>query len=135
MPSPTARTLKLLRTSGYLAAVVETWIPKVNRRRDLFGIVDVLAVHPHREPKVLLLQCTSIGNLSSRVQKVASSPALGLLLAAGLVVECWGWSANGQVKRVRLRAKDLQPEVVRAPRRRRRQTHEQGNLFGADGSS
>ncbi len=32
--TPTARSLALLRRSGYLAAVVEKWIPRINRRRD-----------------------------------------------------------------------------------------------------
>jgi hypothetical protein len=52
--TPTGRSLTLMRRSGYLAAVVETWIPHVNRRRDLFGLFDVLAVHPVRREMVLI---------------------------------------------------------------------------------
>ena len=36
--SPTA--LSHLRRLGFLAAVVERWLPKVNRRSDLFGVGD-----------------------------------------------------------------------------------------------
>jgi hypothetical protein len=43
MMTPPVRTLRHLRRAGYTAAVVETWIPHVNRRRDLFGFADVLA--------------------------------------------------------------------------------------------
>ena len=42
--SPTGRTLKFLRAGGFLAAVVETWIPKLERRRDLFGGFDVIGL-------------------------------------------------------------------------------------------
>jgi hypothetical protein len=39
--TPTARTLAFLRRAGYLAAVVESWLPHTFRRRDLFGFADV----------------------------------------------------------------------------------------------
>ena len=53
--SPTGRTLKLLRDGGFLADVVEPWIPKLERRRDLFGGFDVLAVDV-RERAVWFIQ-------------------------------------------------------------------------------
>jgi hypothetical protein len=38
--TPTARTLALMRRSGYLAAMVESWLRYANRRRDLFDCCD-----------------------------------------------------------------------------------------------
>ena len=42
------RTLDLLRRCGFICAVVESWIPRIDRRRDLFRFADVLAAHPVR---------------------------------------------------------------------------------------
>jgi hypothetical protein len=36
------RTLTLLRRYGFIAAVVERWIPRIDRRRDLWSFADVL---------------------------------------------------------------------------------------------
>jgi hypothetical protein len=41
-----ARSLQLLRRQGYLAAPVERFIAQVQRKQDLFGVADVLAVYP-----------------------------------------------------------------------------------------
>ena len=45
--SPTQRTLKELRKRGYRVDIVERWIPIPGghgRRRDLFNIIDILAL-------------------------------------------------------------------------------------------
>jgi hypothetical protein len=65
--SPTARTLMLLRQEGYLAEVVEKWIPRANIRKDLFGFIDILAVAP--DGTVLAAQVTSGSNVSARLAK------------------------------------------------------------------
>ena len=91
--TPTARTLALLRRSGYLAAVVEKWLPKINRRRDLFGFADVLAVHPVRR-EIVLVQTTSASNLASRIAKVKAAAELPGSLAAGVKVHVHGWAGN-----------------------------------------
>ena len=66
--TPSGRSLMLLRRQGYLAETVERWIPRVNRRRDLFGFADLLAVHP-RDRLFLLVQATSLGNVAARLKK------------------------------------------------------------------
>ena len=43
--TPTARTLKLLRDRGFLAEVVERWIPGGFVRRDYMGIIDIVAIN------------------------------------------------------------------------------------------
>ena len=58
--TPTAFTLRYLRRSGYLAEVVERWIPGANIRKDLFGIIDLVAITVD-EP-ILGIQATSLTN-------------------------------------------------------------------------
>jgi hypothetical protein len=132
MPSPTALSLKLLRKAGYLAEVCERWLPIPGRsvRRDLFRIGDVLAVHG-QEQRFLLVQCTSLANISSRLRKAKETPELRTWLRAGGLFEVHGWVKRGEewaVRRVALEGKDLaEVEVVRPPRRRRQRA--QPGLF------
>ena len=78
MRSPTERTLRHLRRSGYVCQVTEVWIehrwapPGANgkrpgNRRDLFGFVDVLAVG---HGQTLAVQCTSVSNMSGHYRKL-----------------------------------------------------------------
>jgi hypothetical protein len=134
MTSPTARTLGLLRASGYVAEAVERWIPRANVRRDLFGVADVLAIHPHRRPAFLLVQATSRGNVSARVRKAQGRVELAAWLRAGGAFEVWGWFRTGKrwdVRRVAVQSKDLEAiPLTRIPRRARKPR--QGDLFAAD---
>ncbi len=132
--SPCARSLKLLRGLGFLAAPVERWIPRIERHVDLFGIGDVLAVHP-RERTVLLVQATSAAHVGDRLKRVQARPETRQLLQAGLGIEVWGWrfdAGRWYVRRVAVRAEDLAGiEVQALPSRRgkpRRMTH-QPDLF------
>lgn len=129
--SPTARTLTFLRRAGYLAVVVESWIPHVNRRRDLFGCADVLAVHP-RDGIFLLVQVTTAAHLAHRLAKAKRRPELALWLRAGGKFECHGWFCQGggwHVRRVEVRGEDLAAVVLAAPRRAKR-GERQKELFG-----
>jgi hypothetical protein len=122
MASPTKRTLALLRKMGYTADVVERRIPGCFTTRDLFGIGDILGVHPD-ERIILLVQTTSRDHLADRLRRVRACPALPQLLAAGVQVECWGWAKrNGQwhVRRVAIRSGDLEAVTIAdLPRSRR----------------
>jgi hypothetical protein len=129
MLSPTARSLKLLRDSGFVVAVVEKWLPHVNRRRDLFGFADLLAVH-RVERGVLLVQATTKANVAARLTKAKAKPELAVWLRNGGRFEVWGWyqdAGRWQVKRVEVRGDDLRDVVLEAPRRRRRES--QRGLF------
>src|SRR5262245_14485357 len=120
--TPTARTLYRLRRLGFLAAPVERWIPQVQKKRDLFGVGDVLAVHP-RERTFLLVQATSIVHVGDRLKRCRTRPELSVWLKAGGGFEVWGWCKQGdrwEVKRVAVPADDLEPVVLQAPRRRKR---------------
>ncbi len=85
--TPNARTMEYLRKRGWTCAVTETWIPKCQSRRDLFGCVDVVGL---REV-TLGVQATTVSNVAARRTKAAALPALLAWLRAGNLFEVWGW--------------------------------------------
>jgi len=126
--TPTSRTLAYLRRLGFLADVVERWLPRVDRRRDLFGFADVLAVHP-RDGIFLLVQATALGHVAHRLAKSKSRPELLGWLKAGGRFEVHGWHERG-VKRVAVHAEDLGEVVLAVPSsRRQRRGERQCELF------
>ena len=88
MSSPTERTLRALRKDGWVPAVVEKWIPQARRRQDLFGFIDIIAI---KGTNTLAVQATSYSNVSARVTKIQQHENLPHVLAAGWVVQVWGW--------------------------------------------
>jgi len=67
---------------------VERWIPHANRRRDLFGFGDVLAID-RREPGFLLVQCTSLAHVVDRLwEAVQAEKSLPAVLHGGLTNGC-----------------------------------------------
>lgn len=91
--SPTQRTLARLRHEGWTCAVVERWNPHANCRVDLFGFVDVVALHP--DHGILAVQATTASNQAARLRKAIGQPALLVWLQAGGRVAVWGWSKRG----------------------------------------
>ena len=78
--SPTQLSLAWLKKEGYLAEVVEKWIPGANIRKDLWGWTDIVAI---RDGETVAVQCTSWDNISSRVRKIAESETIA--------VQCTSW--------------------------------------------
>jgi hypothetical protein len=70
--TPTSRSLELLRSLGFVAGVVERWLPRVNLRRELFHCIDLIAVHA-RDRIVLGVQTASIANISPPEQGQAAA--------------------------------------------------------------
>ena len=66
--SPTARTLAWARKQGWIAGVVEKWIPQTKQRKDLFGCIDLICIDPKMN-RVFGIQATTGANLSSRLEK------------------------------------------------------------------
>lgn len=93
MSSPTQRTLKLLREKGYVAQVVEYTVPKVFVKRDLFGVIDIVALLriQHGDAHMLAVQATSGSNRASRVEKLLASEEAALWCATGAALEVWAW--------------------------------------------
>ncbi len=89
--SPTQRTLKELRSRGYLVQVVERWNPFARRRIDLFGFIDVIGI---RRGEVLGVQATSASNVSARVKKIAEHENVGAVREAGIRIAVWGWDKS-----------------------------------------
>jgi hypothetical protein len=125
--SPTGLTLRMLRDEGYQAAVVERWVPGKDIRVDLFGFGDVLAVHP-RNRGFLIVQTTSLANVSSRLTKAKGKAELAHWLQAGGAFEVHGWvNRNGRwsCKRVGVEKSDmgeLADVVLMRPRRKKRKS-------------
>jgi len=94
--SPTQKTLARLRKENYdLVAITERWNPFARIRQDLFGIIDILAIH---KSDTIAIQVTSYSNIGARVKKITESPALPFLRDAGwtILVEGWKKEKNGR---------------------------------------
>lgn len=87
--SPTQRSLKLLRDLGWHAQVVERWNPHAFIRQDLYGWIDIIAVHPTFG--ILGVQTTTGDHLAHRIQKASGNAALVAWVVAGGKLCAHGW--------------------------------------------
>lgn len=94
---PTQRTLDWLRDQGYMVDKVEHWIgnpfiPASRKRKDLFGCIDVVAIHAEHSG-VLGVQATSRSGVLARVKKSCTEccKALYLWLKTGNRFLVVGW--------------------------------------------
>jgi hypothetical protein len=101
--SPTQRSLKHLREQGYFVTTVEYWDHFARKRRDLYGIWDLLAI---KTGETLAVQTTSGSNVSARVKKIGDSEAIGRCREAGWSCHVHGWT-KGKNGRYSLRVVDL----------------------------
>lgn len=108
--SPTQRTLAEMRKRGsQLVAITEHWNPFAHIRQDLYGIVDILAIH---DGKTIAVQTTSGSNVSARISKMEESPAIDHLRSAGWTILVHGWrkvkvKRGGKATRWELREVDI----------------------------
>lgn len=97
--SPTQRTMAELRKRGWTAQVVEHRVPRVNILRDLFGVIDVVALAPGvfnlEAPYILGIQATSGVNHAARRDKILTEPRARQWVEAGGRLELWSWSKRG----------------------------------------
>lgn len=95
--SPTQRTLRELRNQGRVCAITEKWVSIPNHpgggvRRDLFGVIDVLALDPVRG--FVGVQCCAGSGFNAHWIKMTQERAqesLDWLKTPGGVLELWGW--------------------------------------------
>lgn len=86
----TQRSLAELRARGYFPCVVEYYNAHAHVKHDLFGFLDIVALHPNKRG-ILGVQTTTASNLSSRVKKAEGLKAFSLWIAAGNDCEFHGW--------------------------------------------
>lgn len=86
--SPTQLSLEKLRADGWLAEVVEKWVPGANIRKDLWGWTDIVAL---KDGQTLAVQTTSYSNISARVNKITESDTIAEVRKANWSVEVHGW--------------------------------------------
>ena len=92
--TPTARSLAVLREMGYTTWIVEQWNGFAKKRYDLFGCIDILAIHPELEV-ILGVQACTTGDAAKRTTKALAEPMLRTWLEAGGRFEVWGWAKRG----------------------------------------
>lgn len=100
--TPTSRTLDYLRARGYVAGETERHQGRI--KRDLFGCIDIHAVHERGE--FLYVQVTDDTHRAHRVAKTTAKAEVRTLLKAGARVEIWTWShdrALPHITRLRVR--------------------------------
>lgn len=100
--APKDRTIAFLQARGWVAADAEG--KRGPTTVDLFGCIDVVAVHPEQR-RTLFVQCTSNngnGNFAARLAKTKAQPTTHLLLRGGITIEVWGWSDAAEPRCERL---------------------------------
>lgn len=93
--STTARTLQRLRKEGITADKAEYYLAcpgqKFGRRKDLFGIIDVVALDVENK-ETIGIQCTTVGALSQHKKKIREAPEMlikWLLCRNRYVIHAW----------------------------------------------
>lgn len=87
-----------------MAEIVEKFNSFTKTRKDLWGIIDILAI---RRDEVLGVQTTSWANVSARVKKITDSEHIGAIREAGIRVVVHGWKKNPKTNRWEVREVDL----------------------------
>jgi len=115
--TPSARSTRHLRELGWHVATVEQRIPHTFITRDMFGWIDLLAVHP--EHGILGIQVTSDSHLANRVAKARTvAGPLTACLLSGMKLVVHGWAKRGPrgepkrwtLREVAISVADLQPD-------------------------
>jgi len=90
-PNYTSKTLQHFRGMGFPVDKVEQWIPRAKKRRDLFGIIDIIVLTPSG---VLGIQSTGPSGYSSHLKEMTgnkSSACVDWLLTPGTKLQLWAW--------------------------------------------
>lgn len=88
--SPTSRSIALLKEEGYTIDIAESYNAFTKRRKDQYGFIDIVALHP-KHKGVLGVQTTTGSNVQARVHKAKALDAYWLWLTCGNAVEFHGW--------------------------------------------
>ena len=87
------RTMQELRDQGYVVEKVEqAWNPYTRKRRDLFHIIDAIAIKKD-DPVTIGVQACATGELSAHEKKIRSSPYFETWLSSPYrMILLVGWS-------------------------------------------
>jgi len=88
MTSLNQRTVALLKDRGYQCDVVESYNAFTKRKKDLFGIFDIVAIG---NGETIGIQLTSKSNMSSRIKKIADSDFFTEIVRSGWRIIVIGW--------------------------------------------
>ena len=88
--SPLQRSMKQLRAEGMVVEKVEWWNAWGKVRQDLFGILDLLAIHPGTG-STTGVQVTTMGQKQPHMRKMRASKMLPLLKKAGWIIILHSW--------------------------------------------
>lgn len=103
--TPTARTLKRARELGFTAGVVERFNSFTKTRHDLFGCIDIIAIHP--QVGIVGIQACAGASHAARADKMKAEPRLSEWLAAGGKAEVWSWRKSDKSRRWELRRESI----------------------------
>jgi len=107
--TPNTLSIEHLEKQGYRADLTERRIPHAQTTKDLFGFIDLVAIHRNRTG-VLGIQATTVDHISHRRRKVLDDPDLRELLTvwlqAGNRFEIHGWRPDGTLKAEEITATD-----------------------------
>lgn len=89
--TPTQRTLRALRAQGRVCGIVEKWNAHDRIRKDLFGIIDIIALDPERG--VVGVQSTGqdFAGHHRKLTEEKAQECIHWLETPGTVLELWGW--------------------------------------------
>ena len=90
MTIPLQRSMKLLREEGFHVEKVEFWNAFSKTRKDLFGILDLLAIDPVTG-HTLGVQVTTLGQRNPHLRKIKASKNYHLLKQADWAIELHSW--------------------------------------------
>jgi hypothetical protein len=90
-----ARSIAFMKEKGYLVANVESYNHFIKRKKDLYGVIDLLCIG---NGETVAVQVTSKSNMSSRIKKIEASDAFPEMLRSGWRVLVQGWfkASNGR---------------------------------------
>jgi hypothetical protein len=88
LASQNQRTIALFEAKGYKCDIVESYNAFTKRKKDLFGIFDILAIG---NGETVGIQITSKSNMSSRIKKISESEYLPELVRSNWKILVLGW--------------------------------------------
>ncbi len=92
--SPTSRALEHYRELGYLVGKTEFHNMFSHQKNDLFGFIDLVAIHPVRG--IVGVQATTGNHHGERRNKILALPAALAWIAAGGIIEIITFAKRGK---------------------------------------